>query len=219
MAPKARNSVELRPELGTEGLRRPKLDLTTAPRRTLDQATNTQPMQFRIPMSLRSKLIVLTLPALLALQPVLAPAQDGGDSRVDPTEVIGEMTWLAGNWAGDMWGGRFSAYYTTPEGGKIISHSRLTHGEDESFYEFEVFEAHEDVVRLQPFPGGKKASSFVMKSHDPKAKKAVFENPENDYPTRIVYHRAADDSLVVTLSDPFGESDKVEKFDLKRESK
>jgi len=170
-------------------------------------------------MSLRSTLIVFALPALLALHPVLAPGQDDGDSRVNPTEIIGEMTWLAGDWAGDMWGGRFNAYYTTPEGGKVISHSRLMHGEEESFYEFEVFEAHENGVRLQPFPGGKKASSFVMKSHDSKAKKAVFDSPENDYPTRIEYHRVSEDNLVITLSDPHGNSDKVEKFDLKSESK
>ena len=169
-------------------------------------------------MSLRSTLIALTLPALLVLQPVLASPQDAEGRRADPTEIIGEMTWLAGNWAGDMWGGRFSAYYTTPEGGKVISHSRLTHGDEESFYEFEVFEAHEQIVRLQPFPGGKKASSFVLKTHDSGSKKAVFESPENDYPTRIEYHRVAEDNLVITLSDPFGDSGKVEKFDLKRES-
>ena len=48
------------------------------------------------------------------------------------------------------------------------------------------------------------------------AQQAVFENPAKDWPTRIVYHRAGPDRLVITLSDPHGTSDKVETFDLGR---
>ena len=167
-------------------------------------------------MPLRTKLVAASLPVLLALSSALAPSSVDEGERSSPTEVLSGLTWLAGDWSGDMWGGEFHAYYTTPEGGKLISHSRLMHAGEESFYEFEVFEAHEQTVRLQPFPGGKKASSFLLKSHDPKSRRAVFENPENDFPTEIVYHRVADDNLVIKLSDKVHGSDKVQVFDLKR---
>ncbi len=52
--------------------------------------------------------------------------------------------------------------------------------------------------------------------HNPKLRQAVFENPAKDYPTRIVYHRAADDRLVITLSDPFGGTTQTERFELTR---
>lgn len=116
-----------------------------------------------------------------------------------------------------MWGGTFVAYYSTPDGGKVLSHSQLQRENKTVFYEFEVMEVVGDKVMLHPHPGGKKAVSLQLHTSDAKARKAVFENPKKDYPTRIVYHRSAEDRLVITLSDPHGSSDKVEKFDLRRQ--
>lgn len=128
-----------------------------------------------------------------------------------------DLSWLAGEWQGDMWGGRFSAHYSTPDGGRILSYSWLTKEGRVAYYEFEVFDMHRPKTRLQPYPGGKPAVGFDLQSHDAGQRKAVFENPEKDFPTRIVYHRVADDRLQITLSDPFGKSDKVEVFDLQRQ--
>jgi hypothetical protein len=143
------------------------------------------------------------------------PLDSGGTAPHASTEELAGMSWLAGAWSGAMWGGRFDAWYSSPEGGKIIGHSKLAREEREVFYEFEVFEAEGEAVVLRPFPGGKRAVTLTLSSHDPEARKAVFENPKKDYPTRIVYHRIADDNLVITLSDPHGGSDKIERFDLK----
>lgn len=162
-----------------------------------------------------SRLLAAVLLSLVVAPQV--PAQDPGPGeRVSPTEVLAGMDWLAGTWSGDMWGGRFIAYYSTPEGGKILSHSKLLKDGDEAYFEFEVFEAREHVVWMQPYPGGRRAVGLRLATHDPEARKAVFENPDKDYPTRIVYQRVADDELVITLSDPHGQSDKVEVFALAR---
>ena len=164
----------------------------------------------------RSRLLVSA--ALLSL--VVAPTTRAQDpqvgTRATPAEVLADMDWLAGTWSGDMWGGRFVAYYSTPEGGKIIGHSKLLKDGEEAFFEFEVFEGREQVVWVQPYPGGRRAVGMQLATHDPKARKAVFENPDKDYPTRIVYHRKSENELVITLSDPHGESDKVEVFALAR---
>lgn len=145
----------------------------------------------------------------------LAGARD--DSKTpDPARALSQMDWLSGSWAGDMWGGKFVAYYTTPEGGKIISHSRLMKDDQVAFYEFEVFEREGETVFMRPFPGGNKADDLMLVGIDREARKATFENPKKDYPTRITYQRAADDELVIVLSDPHGKSEKVERFELKR---
>ena len=65
-------------------------------------------------------------------------------------------------------------------------------------------------------PGG--SCCLPITSLDAKAKKAVFENPKKDYPTRITYHRVADE-LTITLDDPHGKSDKSEVFKLNRPAK
>lgn len=166
---------------------------------------------------IRAAAPLLTL--AVALGAVIQPAaqdESSNEQEVRAQKAIEGMTWLAGDWSGQMWGGTYHAYYSTPEGGRIISHSRLIQEEKLAFYEFEVFELRENKVHLQPYPGGRPADGFFLEENDTKARKAVFENPEKDYPTRIVYHRVSDTELVITLSDPHGESDKVETFELSR---
>lgn len=160
----------------------------------------------------------LTLGLTLSPRPPAAGQEpDQPDAQVvKPSEALKEMSWLAGSWSGEMWGGTFKAYYSTPEGGKILSHSQLLKDDEVVFYEFEVFEARGRGVHLQPFPGGERAGGFELRSSDAEQRKAVFENPEKDFPTRIVYQRVSKDGLEITLSDPHGGSDKVERFVLKR---
>ncbi len=154
---------------------------------------------------------------MLALAVFLASAGAEEEPRAaSPQAQLAGMAWLAGSWSGSMWGGTFHAYYSTPEGGKILSHSYLVKGDKRVFYEFEVFECRSAAFHLQPYPGGKPAGGFTLTTGDAKARKAVFENPKKDYPTRIVYHRVGEDRLVITLSDPHGKSEKVERFELSR---
>ncbi|MHC5064464.1 MAG: DUF6265 family protein [Planctomycetota bacterium] len=152
-----------------------------------------------------------SLIALFCLQPLLFLApKDAGQG------AIAEMSFLAGSWQGEAMGGEFHAYYSTPEGGKVLSYSELKHGDEVVFHEFEKFEEREDALVFCPFPGGKPAVELEMTEIDEAEKKVVFENPDKDFPTMMVYQRVADDRLVITLSDPHGESEKVEVFDLKR---
>lgn len=131
-----------------------------------------------------------------------------GDAPAD----VSKLDFLAGSWKGKAWGGDFHAYYSTPEGGKVLSSSELYQEGKIVFFEFEKFEVLDGKVRLRPFPAGQPAASFTLDSLDAKKKSAVFVNPENDYPKRIEYTRAAKDRLVITLSNPDG---KTETFDLK----
>lgn len=150
---------------------------------------------------------------------LIAAVAAGPKEKTTGSEQISSMAWIAGDWAGDMWGGTFHAYYCTPEGGKVMSYNTLIKDGKVGFYEFEVFELDsKGRVIFRPFPGGKKlANPLLLASCDAKARKVVFENRKKDFPTRITYHRVADDRLVITLSDPFGGSDKVETFDLRRQ--
>ena len=124
---------------------------------------------------------------------------------------IESLAWLSGRWSGAMWGGEFTATYTAPAGGKLLSFSELRKEGKTAFYEFEVFDATADGLVFTPYPAGKRKESFKLTSAE--ANKAVFENPAKDFPTRIEYHRKEKDRLVITLS---GGGDKTETFDLKR---
>ncbi|MEE8104147.1 MAG: DUF6265 family protein [Planctomycetota bacterium] len=137
-----------------------------------------------------------------------------GEEEQSPKKTLASMTWLAGEWRGNMWGGNFVAYYSTPVGGRILSESELLKDGGVAFYEFESFRAGKNDVIYTPHPGGKRAASFKLASHA--ENKAVFENPKKDFPTRVTFHRTDAATLVITLQDPHGGSDKKQEFVLKR---
>lgn len=49
-----------------------------------------------------------------------------------------------------------------------------------------------------------------------KARRAIFENPDKDYSTRIVYERVGEKQLIIPVTDPNGGSEMVERLELSR---
>ncbi len=118
---------------------------------------------------------------------------------------LGDLTWLAGSWSGDILGAgastRFETHYTTPQGGVILSTSKAF-GKDGKlrWFEFERFEVKDGVLQVVPHPNGVASVPFTLAEYDPAAKKAVFANPQHDYPNRITYHRVAEDRLLIVVA-------------------
>lgn len=156
---------------------------------------------------------VLIAVALLSTLLSVAASQKTPKKKASP---IDGLSWLAGDWEGKQWGGEFRAYYSTPEGGKVLSFSELLRSGKVVYHEFERFETRKDSVVMTPYPKGRPAGSFTLTSVDPKKRRAVFENPKKDFPTRIVYERESDKRLVITLTDAHGKSEKTEVFDLQQ---
>ena len=129
-----------------------------------------------------------------------------------PQPDIASLSWLSGEW--EMEG--FKAHYTTPEGGQIFSVSRYFKDSKLSFFEFEHFYTNEGELFVTPYPKGEKSDSFKLVNFDPAVKKAVFQNPEHDWPKELSYERVSDDQLLILVSGPEGGKMRVEKFDLKK---
>lgn len=157
-----------------------------------------------------------TLKYLLSFGVLSATIATADKTPASPEAHIESLSWLAGDWVGAIWGGEFHAYYTSPQGGRVMSYNRLIKDGRQTYHEFEVFEIEGDTVVFRPYPGGKPATPMPLVLCDPTARRVVFEKPEKDFPTRIEYHRATGDRLVISLTDPHNKSDKVETFDLKR---
>ena len=151
---------------------------------------------------------------LLLIATAVVVAED--EAKPTAEERLAALKWMSGTWSGEMWGGVFTAYYSTPEGGKILSYSSLVKNGKQAMYEFEKFDAQKGEVVYIPFPGGRRAAHFLLKKSS--ETRALFENPKKDFPTRIEFVRTGD-KLVITLSDPFnkGAAGKQEVFNLARE--
>jgi hypothetical protein len=115
---------------------------------------------------------------------------------------IRDLAWLEGTWRGQIGDRMFEARYTGTDGGQVLSASKYIKGGNAACFEFERFEEQGDSLILTPFPEGKSSVSFRLAELDPKARRAVFENPDHDFPTRISYQRVARDRLTILVSGP-----------------
>jgi hypothetical protein len=103
---------------------------------------------------------------------------------------LSELTWLAGTWTGEAHGTRMEEHWTLPHGGIILGLHRDVRNEGRAFFEYLRIESTAEGVFYQASPKGKPAVPFEMVEHS--STKAVFENPEHDYPQRITYRREGD---------------------------
>jgi hypothetical protein len=115
---------------------------------------------------------------------------------------IRDLAWLEGTWQGKIGGRDFEARYTGTEGGQVLSASKYTENGKAAGFEFERFEEQGDSLVLTPFPEGKSSVTFRLAELDPKGRRAVFENPAHDFPTRISYQRIGSDRLTILVSGP-----------------
>lgn len=161
-----------------------------------------------------TRMVLFTLGLALAVPAVHAqpPAAPAGVRLED-------LSWLAGSWSGEIRGAgsatRFETHYTLPDGGVILSTSKAFTQEGKLvWFEFERFQARDGVLQVVPHPNGKASVAFTLAGYDPAAKKAVFTNPQHDYPTRITYQRVGEDRLLFVVAG--GEGAPVMEFSLSR---
>lgn len=139
------------------------------------------------------------LSLLLLTGAVPAPVEKPANARIE------DLAWLTGSWSGDILGAgastRFETHYTTPQGGVILSSSKAFDKEGKlRWFEFERFEAKDGALQVVPHPNGVASVPFTLAEYDPAAKRAVFANPQHDYPNRITYHRVAEDRLLILVA-------------------
>lgn len=146
---------------------------------------------------------------LMMMTLVLLPATGAESYSVD------ELSFLTGHWTGKMFRGVYTARYTAPGGGVLLSYSELQREGETASFEFERFHVKDGKLIFTPYADGRPGTSLFLTTLDKVERKATFENPDKDFPTRIVYHRIADGRLVITLSDPHNDSDRELVFDLK----
>lgn len=136
---------------------------------------------------------VFLAPAAAALLIGAAPAP----------QAISGLSWLAGTWLSEEAEGRWTEEsWSAPRGGVMLGTSLAGQGGKAGWFEFMRIAPDKDGrLAFHASPGGAPASSFPLVEAG--KRKAVFENPAHDYPTRIEYRR--DGSLLrATISGPGG---------------
>jgi len=120
---------------------------------------------------------VLLFVALLAL-PIMA-----GEPSID------DLAWMAGAWRSDAGGMTSEEVWTTPAGGMLLGlHRDVT--KKRAAFEFLRIAETDDGIVYYGSPGGRPPTPFRLTESKPMH--AIFENPEHDFPKRILYWRDAD---------------------------
>lgn len=115
---------------------------------------------------------------------------------------IEDLTWMAGRWECEIWGGTWQETWSEPRGGVMQSFARHLVDGKAAFIEFGTIERGSEGLThfliLGSLTKEPKRAAFKCTSGGPK--EAVFEDPKNDFPSKIVYKSVGVDRMDCTLS-------------------
>lgn len=155
-------------------------------------------------------MIRLRIPALVAfgfLAALLAPL-----SAQAPTD-ISALAWLAGDWQGAPGRAQSEEHWIPPAGGAMLGTSRTIAGGKMVFFEFLRIETRADGIYYVAQPKGRPGTDFKLTRVG--TNEAVFENPQHDFPKRIIYRKNADGSLTARIEGDGTEKEKPQEFHFK----
>jgi hypothetical protein len=141
----------------------------------------------------------------------------GANSGPNESWKVSDLGWMSGDWQTDPSGRAVSEeHWTRPAGGSMIGLSRTLVGDRTASFEFLRVEERGESIYYVASPRGRcPATDFKLTRLS--GQEAVFENPQHDFPKRIIYRRNTDGGLTASVDG--GEGTKAEKFDFKSMAK
>lgn len=137
--------------------------------------------------SASTSLVLILVVALMWGQGAPDAPDDSGDSN--PTH-ISELSFLAGSWVSENGSRRLEEHWTIPAGGTMIGMNRMVIGERTASYEYLRIERTEDGIDYVAIPIRQSLTRFRL--IECAGDRVVFENPDHDFPNRIIYERSGD---------------------------
>ncbi len=174
----------------------------------------------RLGLCLFLGLALVSLPALGLAGP--------GQAAEEPPEQspdIGELSWMAGRWRGELFGGPIEERWDRPVGGLMLGVARLGEAREKALYEFMMIEEKDGrlTMFIRHFKHRLKsidAEPIEFALVDRGKHKAVFghSNPDQNV-SRITYERKTKDEMHVTLAGRRGGHPQTHKTVLKKSGK
>ena len=101
-----------------------------------------------------------------------------------------DMSWMAGYWLDCSNGREVSETWSDPRRGLSVGHAVTITGRGGVSFEVSHIGPTPQGFAYVAQPGGAPPTVFVLAESGPN--RAVFANPENDFPTRVIYERDGD---------------------------
>jgi hypothetical protein len=115
------------------------------------------------------------------------------------TPTLADLAWIAGGWQSAPGEKRQSEeHWTIAAGATMMGMSRTVVGEKTVEFEYLRIEQRADGIYYVAHPKAR-CPGTDFKLTRASANEAVFENPQHDFPKRIIYRKGADDSLTASV--------------------
>jgi len=164
-------------------------------RRTLGDRT-TRPAR-----ALLTSMILLAGLAGLAVAQNPPPPQAGQA----PAASIADLAWISGSWSVSTDRAVIEEHWTSPASNAILAVGRTLADGRMVAFEYLRIEARDDGIFYVAQPSGRSPTAFMLTKLE--GRRAVFENPEHDFPKRVIYSRTGDDELTAWVDGGEGSSD------------
>ena len=120
-------------------------------------------------------------------------------SAAAQTPALVDLAWIAGAWQTEPGAKRqIEEHWTQAAGATMLGMSRTVAGEKTVEFEYLRIEQRADGIYYVAHPKAR-CPGTDFKLTRATANEAVFENPQHDFPRRIIYRKGADDSLTAIL--------------------
>ena len=130
------------------------------------------------------------------------------------TPTLADISWISGDWQTEPGGRRqIEEHWTTVAGQSMLGMSRTVAGDKTVEFEYLRIEQRADGIYYVAHPKAR-CPGTDFKLTRASATEAIFENPQHDFPKRIIYRKTADDALTATIDG--GEGTKSLSFVFKR---
>jgi uncharacterized protein DUF6265 len=111
----------------------------------------------------------------------------------EPASRIDQLSWMAGSWQGRQGEVEMEESWTAPKGGSMLGlHRDVKQGRTLSFEFLRIAEDKDGIV-YHASPEGRSATPFRLV--EASRERALFANPEHDFPQRILYWKDAEGAL------------------------
>lgn len=114
-----------------------------------------------------------------------------------PTATLADLAWIAGCWDGKGTLSQYQEQWMEPSGLTMLGMSRTVADGKTVAYEFLRIHQETDGIYYTSIPSGQTQASFKLVKFD--AQSVVFENPDHDFPQRIIYRLDTDGALMASI--------------------
>lgn len=130
------------------------------------------------------------------------------------TPTLADLAWMVGDWQSAPGGQRqVEEHWTTAAGGTMMGVGRTVAGDKTVEFEYLRIEQRADGIFYVAHPKAR-CPGTDFKLTRASATEAVFENPQHDFPKRVIYRKGEGDSLTATVDG--GEGTKAITFSYKK---